>query len=135
MNPLTERLKMLRVRDFMATSVMSFTADMPISDAVRTLVKYKHSGAPVVDAEGRVVGMLSEKDCLIATVLATGQAFVGDYMSTTVESVAPDTSLLEVAEGFVQAEFKRFPVVADGLLVGQISRFDVLRALDQLVEE
>jgi CBS domain-containing protein len=103
------------------------------------LVKYKYSGAPVVDAEGRVVGMLSEKDCLVAAVLAARQgsaeAFVGDCMSSTVESVEPDTSLLDVAERFAEAEFKRFPVVADGFLVGQISRFDVLRAVDQLLEE
>jgi CBS domain-containing protein len=135
----TEELKTLLVREFMATSVMSFTPDMPMSDAVRTLVKYKYSGAPVVDAEGRVVGMLSEKDCLVAAVLAARQgsaeAFVGDCMSSTVEAVEPDTSLLDVAERFAEAEFKRFPVVADGFLVGQISRFDVLRAVDQLLQE
>jgi len=139
MNLPTEKLKTLRVRDFMAKSVMSFTPDTLISDAVRDLVKYKYSGAPVVDPHGRVVGMLSEKDCLRAAVLAGAQSseetFVGDYMSGKVESVEPDTDLLDVAEGFMQAEFKRFPVVADGLLVGQISRFDVLRALAQLLKD
>jgi CBS domain-containing protein len=56
-------------------------------------------------------------------------------MSSTVEAVEPDTSLLDVAERFAEAEFKRFPVVANGFLVGQISRFDVLRAVDQLLQE
>ena len=135
----TERLKALRVREFMAKRVMTFTADVLISDAVQTLVRYKYTGAPVVDNDGRLIGMLSEKDCLRVAVLAkdhgAGEALVGDYMTRDVETVEPETDLLDVAEGFMQAPFKRFPVVADGLLVGQISRFDVLRAIDHLLRD
>ena len=135
----TDRLKTLLVRQFMATRVMTFTEDVPISEAVQTLVRYKYTGAPVVDGDGRLIGMLSEKDCLRVVVLAKDHgvegALVGDYMTRDVETVEPDTDLLDVAEGFMQAAFKRFPVVADGLLVGQISRFDVLRAIDHLLGE
>jgi CBS domain-containing protein len=100
------------------------------------LVKHKYTGAPVVDAGGKLVGMLSEKDCLRVAVLANAEgaseALVGDYMTTAVDSVAPETHLLEVAERFVRAPYKRLPVVDGGKLVGQISRIDVLRAIADL---
>src|SRR5205085_4688479 len=112
----TEKLKSLRVRQFMATRVMTFTADVPISEAVQTLVRYRYTGAPVVDNDGRLIGMLSEKDCLRVAVLVKdhgpGEALVGDYMTRDVQTVEPETDLLDVAEGFMQAPFKRFPVLA-----------------------
>lgn len=132
------RLRDLLVRDFMATELVTFPLEMPIAEAVSLLVKNKYSGAPVVDAQGKLVGMLTEKDCLRAVVMAGGGAegsTVRDFMSEEVDAVEPDTSLLDVAEGFMQAAFKRFPVVQDGRLVGQISRFDVLRALDRLLQQ
>ena len=134
-----EKLRSLRVREFMAQKVLTFSAEMPISDAVQALVKHRYTGAPVVDADGRLIGMLSEKDCLRVAVLANAEgaaeALVGDYMTTKVETVEPDTDLRDVAEGFMQAEFKRFPVVENGRLVGQISRADVLRAMDRLLAD
>lgn len=132
------RLRDLQVREFMATQLVTFAPDLPIAEAVSLLVKNKYSGAPVVDAHGKLVGMLTEKDCLRAVVMAGGGgegSTVRDFMSKDVDSVEPDTSLLDVAEGFMQASFKRFPVVEDGRLVGQISRFDVLRALERLLQE
>jgi CBS domain-containing protein len=134
----TQKLKGLKVRDFMASRIVTFSPEMPISEAVGVLVQHRYSGAPVVDAKGRLVGVLSEKDCLRVAVVgaADGAAepLVGDYMTTGVETVEPDTDLLDVAEGFMQAAFRRFPVVeGDGRLVGQISRIDVLRAIDQLL--
>jgi len=135
----TQKLKTLRVREFMASRIITFPPEMPISEAVGILVQHKFSGAPVVDAGGRLIGVLSEKDCLRVAVLGNAEgaaeALVGDYMTTQVETVEPDTDLLDVAEGFMQATFKRFPVVEDGRLVGQISRIDVLRAIDQLLRE
>ncbi|HXG27336.1 MAG TPA: CBS domain-containing protein [Nevskiales bacterium] len=124
------------VRDYMTTRLLTFTPDTEIMAAMRQLVTRGHSGAPVVDEDGHVVGMLSEKDCLKVAVLANYEGvspgLVRDYMSPSVVSVTPDTSLLEVASRFVDAPFKRFAVVVDGKLVGQISRSDVLRAIDEL---
>ena len=133
----TEKLRTLKVRDFMAAKVLTFPPELPLSEAVAMLVKNKHSGAPVVDASGRLVGMLSEKDVLRVAVLENTEGArdlrVGDCMTKNVETVEPDTDLLDVAEGFMQAPYKRFPVVEGGRLVGQISRTDVLRAIDQLL--
>ena len=133
----TEKLRTLKVREFMAAKVVTFSPELPLSEAVAILVKNKYSGAPVVDPMGRLVGMLSEKDVLRVAVLENAEGArdlrVGDCMTKKVETVEPDTDLLDVAEGFMQAPYKRFPVVEGERLVGQISRTDVLRAIDQLL--
>ncbi|MGH8457989.1 MAG: CBS domain-containing protein [Nevskiales bacterium] len=124
------------VSDYMTTRLLTFSPDTEVMAALRQLVTRGHSGAPVVEADGRIVGMLSEKDCLKVAVMANYEdvspGAVRDYMSPNVASVSPDTSLLEVAGRFIDAPFKRFAVVVDGKLVGQISRSDELRAIDEL---
>jgi CBS domain-containing protein len=126
----------MKVRQYMATQLVTFVPEMKIAEAVRLLVKHKYTGAPVVGAGSVLVGMLSEKDCLRVAVLANAagaaEALVGDYMTTEVDSVTPDTDLLDVAQRFVRAPYKRLPVVDGGRLVGQISRIDVLRAIADL---
>ena len=57
---------------------------------------------------------------------------VGDYMATQVDTVSPDANLFDVATRFAEVSYKRFPVVDNGKLVGQISRTDVLRAIEDL---
>jgi CBS domain-containing protein len=122
------------VREYMTRDPLTFTADMEVMTAMNTLVTRKFSGAPVVDAEGRLVGMLSEKDCLKVALIAGYEGspggIVGEYMNKVIEGVSPDISLLEVAGKFVDTPYKRFPVVEGGKLVGQISRSDVLRAIN-----
>jgi CBS domain-containing protein len=104
--------------------------------AIGLLVKHKISGMPVVDEAGKLIGMLSERDCL--KTLASAQyynlptALVRDLMSTELTSVAPDTEILAVADLFLNNKFRRLPVLDKGLLVGQISRRDVLRAIQEM---
>jgi CBS domain-containing protein len=135
----TERLKTLTVRRYMATRLMTFAPELHIAKAIEMLVQNRYTGAPVLDPDGRLIGMLSEKDCLRVAVLANAEgaaaALVGDYMTTQVDSVTPETTLFEVAERFVGAPYKRLPVVEQGRLVGQISRIDVLRAIDELLRD
>jgi CBS domain-containing protein len=127
-------LEKVCVRDYMSSRLMTFTPEMEVMNAVHQLVKSGHSGAPVVDASGKLVGMLSERDCLqIALVAAQDTCVAGpisQYMSKTVETVSSDTSLAHLAGLFINnSHFRRYPVVDDGKLVGQISRSDVLRAI------
>lgn len=127
-------LEAVRVRDYMATQLMTFSPDMEVMAAVHQLVKSGHSGAPVVDAEGRLVGMLSEKDCLnIAMVAAQDTCVAGpvsQYMSRDVRTVSSELSIIQLANLFLNnTHFRRYPVVDDGKLVGQVSRTDVLRAI------
>jgi len=122
-----------RLRDFMATDLTVLDPNMEILHAMTLLLDRKISGAPVVDQAGTLVGVLSKKDCLRAALNAAyhqdwGGA-VADYMATAVETLSPDMDLVTAAERFLATPFRRFPVVEDGRLLGQISRADILRAL------
>lgn len=125
-----------RVRDYMATNLVTFKRDTEVLTAIHLLLKHRISGAPVLDDSGALVGMLSEKDCLKVAVVAghegVSAGLVGDYMTQELDTVEADAPLLEVANRFIDAPFKRFPVTEHGRLVGQISRADVLRAIDEL---
>lgn len=121
------------VRDFMTRELVTFSPSTPIVEAIDTLVKTKISGAPVIDNHGNLVGVLSEKDCMkVALDMKYHQEYggpVSDFMHTEVLTVQDDMSIAEVAEMFFTSSFRRYPVFKDNQLVGQISRRDVLRAL------
>ena len=112
------------------------TADMDILDAGRVLVSNQISGAPIVDDKGMVIGMLTAADCLKTTMHAGYYAEPGgrvaEFMSRDVKSVAPEMGILDLAELFLNTPYRRYPVIADGRLIGIISRRDALRALLEL---
>ena len=126
-------IKEMRVRDFMLTKPVVFTPEMDLLDAVRILVDRRVSGAPVVDERGNLVGILTERDFLRATVVAgyhgEGGGRVGDYMSSPVQAVNAEDSLLDVAARFVEAKHRSFPVMEDNRVVGLVTRRDVLRVV------
>ena len=129
-------LASVAVKDYMTKSLVTFTPDMGVLRAIQMLVEQRISGAPVLDEQGNLVGILSEKDCM-KVALSAGYhgewgGRVSEYMSEGVEAVEVDTSILEVAEKFMKGEVRRYPVVKENRLVGQISRRDVLRALATL---
>lgn len=121
------------VRDHMTRTVITLSPDMEILKALHVLADNDIAGAPVCDANGAMVGILTEKDCLKSALKAAYHSEYGgqvrDFMSAEVESVHPDDGLVQAAERFVERSFHRYPVVEDGALVGLISRRDVIRAL------
>jgi predicted transcriptional regulator len=123
------------IEKFMASELVRFKPEDDIVYAMRVLLDKHFSGAPVVDRDGRLVGVLSKKDCMkIIYNTAYHQDWggqVGQYMSRDVEHVDAGSGILEVAEKFLASKFRRFPVLRDGVLVGQISRCDILRAIDE----
>ena len=126
------------ISEFMATKVITFDPEMTIDEATKVLAKNKFSGAPVVNEKNELIGMLSEKDCLKTIVDSyynqrpSSSSKVKDYMSANVISVGPDKTVIEIAYMFVHSNFKRFPVIQNGKLVGQISRSDVLKLISDL---
>ncbi len=121
----------------MVTKLVTFHPEMNALAAVQTLLKYKISGAPVLDGEGDIIGVFSEKDGMNTILDASYHneigALVSDLMSKDVFTVQESSSIMEVAEKFLSTSFRRFPVVnTDGKLVGQISRRDVLRAVENV---
>ncbi len=123
----------LTVRDLMETTYVTLTPEMAITEAVSILMEQKVSGAPVVDEKGHVLGLLSEKQCLSS--LLTGAydrmpaGIVSDFMLQDFVSVPPDMGVFELAEMFTKAVIRRFMVMEDGKLVGQITRRDLLRGI------
>lgn len=125
------------VAEFMATDLLTLSPETDIRDAVDFLLKHKISGAPVVDDTGSLVGVISEKDCL--TLLAKGAddervaGTVAMFMSQE-PVVIPSTMDVYFAAGlFLNRPFRRLPVVDAGTLVGQVSRCDILRAIQRLM--
>jgi CBS domain-containing protein len=126
-------LQSMVVRDAMSAASVTFTPETDVLDAIHALVEQRVSGAPVIDAQGNLVGVISERDCLRVTVMASyhGERAgpVREFMSRSVETVDADTSVLDVAQLFLTRPYRRYPVVSDNRLVGIISRRDVLRTL------
>lgn len=121
------------IADYMAVDLVLFKPEFEILHAMNTLLEKRLSGAPVVDDEGRLVGVLSKKDCLRAALNGAyyqewgGQ--VAAYMSANPETLDADLDLVTAAEWFLNSDYRRFPVLRGGKLVGQTSRADILRAL------
>jgi len=126
----------IKAADCMVRELVTVRPDTDAYDAIALLLKHRISGMPVVDESGRLVGMLSERDCL-KTLLDSEYhnmptAKVEDLMSTELKTIGPDTGIVEIASLFLHAPFRRLPVLDKGRLVGQVSRKDVLRAIQQM---
>lgn len=126
-------IQSIAVKDYMSASLVTFAPDMDVMNAIDVLVKNRISGAPVVDERGNLIGLLSEKDCMKVAIQAGYHEQLGgqvqDYMTDKVITVESESSVLEVAKLFMEKGPRRYPVVEDNRLVGQISRRDVLRSL------
>lgn len=124
-------------RDIMARELVTLAPQTDIHEAMRTLLKRKISGAPVVSAEGHLVGVLSEKDCLR---VLTAEAYdgvplghVADYMTKRPHSISPEAGLIDIVGRFLSSAYRRLPVVdAGGRLLGQVSRRDALAAVEAM---
>jgi len=124
------------IADYMSTDLVSFGPDDDIVAAMRKLLQHEVSGAPVLDQHGELVGILSQKDCFsIAYRTAYHQDWGGQvrqYMSSPVEHLRADCSVVDAADRFLHSSFRRFPVLRDGRVVGLVCRHDILRALDEI---
>jgi len=122
--------------DYMTRDVIVLAPETSVHAALRVLLEHDVSGAPVVDARGEVVGMLTGRDVIAALFHASYHKDAGrpvaDSMSRDVQTVDERTDVMEVIELFLKSPFRRFPVVSGTRLVGVISRPDVLRAIQEL---
>jgi CBS domain-containing protein len=126
-------IAVLRVQDYMTRQPFTVRPGDEIMHVVYELAQRDISGVVVVDDDGAVVGILTERDCMRMAVAAGYHDQLGgtvaEFMTTAVHTVAPHDSILDLAELFGRSPFRRCPVVDDGRLVGLICRRDVLRAL------
>ncbi len=124
------------VKHYMTKDVVTVDKELNIYKAIDKLLHHRISGTPVVD-NGEMVGILTEKDCL--RIMANGSFHempggpVSRYMTSDVKVVHPDTDIFVVADLFFKNHFRRIPVTEGKKLVGQISRCDVLKAVQDIV--
>ena len=128
--------KSATVKDYMTGKLVTFHPDTDVLDAIHELVRNNIAGAPVVDDNGELVGMISELDCMKIALQANYHGDwggpVSDYMTSDAQTVDGNMSIVDLAQRFMDTGFRRFPVVLEQRLIGQISRRDVLRALEQI---
>ncbi|HET9919033.1 MAG TPA: CBS domain-containing protein [Ktedonobacteraceae bacterium] len=114
----------MKVREIMTTEVITAKEDQTRQQAARLLSQHRMSGLPVVDAENAVVGVVTEHD-----VIGREGGTVGDIMTRSVISVAPDTDIEEVSHILVHDHIKRVLVLEQGKLIGIVSRADLVRMI------
>ena len=115
----------------MTRRLVTVRPEMRAVEAADTLLKHNISGAPVVDHDENLLGLLSEYDFDRHDAVVT----VEELTTTTVHTIPPEMDLFAIAHEFVNLRFRRFPVVEEGRLIGQVSRRDALRAAYELRQE
>jgi CBS domain-containing protein len=130
------------VRDIMTRAMVTLAPEMPALDAAAVLLRHGISGAPVVDGEGRLLGLLSEYDCLRVVAAAGYEMDFHDRATTVSElmirechTASADLDLFGLAHEFVRLRVRRLPVLEGERLIGQVSRRDALRAVCELDRE
>ncbi len=114
--------------------LITFTPDQSINEIIDIIIEKRISGAPVLDANRKLVGIISERDCLRIIVdqayhnLPHNAPKVSDYMTRQVKILSPESDVVAAATEFLSTPIRRLPVVENGVLIGQISRIDILRA-------
>lgn len=126
------------ITNYMTKNVITFDPDQSIYDAIDIMLEKRISGGPVLNSSGDLIGMLSEKDCLKIMVDAAyhnqlnNDGVVKHYMSTQIATVDISKDVVDVANMFLSSNFRRYPVVENGKLKGQVSRRDVMKAASKL---
>jgi CBS domain-containing protein len=118
----------------MTTKLITFTPDQSILAVMELFAKHNISGGPVLNDDGFLVGIISEADCM--KQISESRYFnmpildksVERYMTKEVETIPHDISIFDAAGIFDKHNRRRLPVMRDGILVGQISRKDIVIA-------
>jgi len=128
-------MRSMLVKKYMSKNVVTLTPEMDLLRAGHVLISHEITGAPVLDEHGKLVGILSERDCMRVAIQADYHGIPGgivkDHMSVNPQSVDPGDSILKLAQLFLNGRFHRYPVLDNGHLVGVISRRDVMRAMGE----
>lgn len=128
---ITEQIK---VSDYMSRHLVTFRAEQSVMEVMEILIKKNISGGPVVNDRNELVGIISEGDCMkqISESRYYNQPMedvkVEQYMIKEVDTIDGNMNVFDAANKFLESKHRRFPIVENGKLVGQISQKDVLKA-------
>jgi len=122
------------VSDFMTKKLITFKPNQSVLHVMDQLIKNRISGGPVVNDAGELVGIISEGDCIKQISesryfnMPMSETKVEDHMIKNVETIDGNLNIFDAANKFLNSKRRRFPIVKDGKLVGQISQKDILKA-------
>ena len=126
--------KTLLVSDIMTRDLVVFNQHQSIHEVMKKFIKYRISGGPVVDNTGKLIGVISEADCM--KEISDSRYFnmpildksVAHFMSKKVDTIESNTSVFDAAALFSKSSRRRYPVLENNQLVGQVSRKDIVIA-------
>ncbi|CAL2090391.1 CBS domain-containing protein [Tenacibaculum sp. 190524A05c] len=123
------------VSDYMTKNLITFKENQPIEDVIETLIKNRISGGPVVNSNNELIGIISEGDCMKQISESRYYNLPIDQNNTVqkamvkeVETIDGNMNIFDAANKFLESKRRRFPIVENGKLVGQISQKDILKA-------
>ncbi len=128
----------LHVSDYMKVNIQVFYPNQPLHEVIETLINKKISGGPVVNEKNELLGIISEGDCLKQVSdsryhnMPETRKTVGDFMTKNVVTMAGDTNIFDAIGMFLTEKKRRFPIIKDGKLIGQISQRELLSAITKL---
>jgi CBS domain-containing protein len=118
---------------------VTLSPDGNLLEAIERIVRRRSLGAPVLDGGGKVLGVLTEKDCLRISTQRTRRELreerVADHMSTLKATIHPEMNLFAIANLFLEGNFPVLPLVEKGRLAGRIGRWGLLRHIADLGRE
>jgi CBS domain-containing protein len=133
---------MITAKQLMNTSVITISPQEDVYEAMRMMALNNVTGLPVVDEDGTLVGIITEKDILVLLYnsleeadLSRAVGTVGQFMTRHVISFGPADNLVDIAECLSTNHFRRVPILENGKLVGIISRRDVIRYIRDLQQQ
>ncbi len=126
--------KPILVSDYMTTKLITFSPEQSVLQVMDLLIKHRISGGPVVNEKNELLGIISEGDCMKQISesryfnLPMSDVKVEKYMIKNVETIRGSLNIFDAANQFLNSKRRRFPIIENGKLVGQISQKDVLKA-------
>ena len=122
------------VSDYMTKKLITFRPGQSIYEVMEVFAKHSISGGPVVNEKNEPVGIISEADCMKS--ISESRYFnmpildksVEKYMTKDISTINHDVNIFDAASHFYKAKRRRLPVLKNGMLVGQISRKDIVVA-------
>ncbi len=121
----------MQVRDIMTRNIISLNPKTKVLEAIDILVNNRISGAPVLDDNGVLQGIISEKDLMVPLEFFSNrketESCVEEFMAKNVITFPEDTSIEEIMKALVVNNIKRAPIIKDNKVVGIVSRRDILK--------
>ena len=114
------------VREIMTRDVITMSSKSSIGDTVKTMINHHVGAIPIVDAEDKLVGIVTERDFALALAGVLTDELIEDYMTTDVITITSGTPLETSSKLMVRNSFRRVPVVEEDKLIGIITSTDVL---------